>query len=451
MAAAWVWSGNEATLAKSDDMFDKWMESVEGIAKAIGCLQTKVPQCPGEPGDMIEFRRGRYSHWAINAGNNEVIHLIGDGWGSFTSATIGTMIPQVRYESFAVVDQDAKSGKGKKLKGSIVRVNNTSRDYLPKALPPQAIVERALSQVGEKGYHLMYNNCEHFTTWSRHGKGHSKQVLKGTFHKPKPSGGTREEVDSQLGYLRNADRHTWAVVMTGKEWYPTGVEKWQLWTEFPIHKLEDWQKKGERISVVGNTSKKWFISLRSRSLTDDKHPRVKLFGRGLHPKDTIKKFEKWISQRPGKGQILTKVGCHGGILAAVAEKKQRDERGQLYTCQGEFNTSVIQQAWREGRKVLAIAYFNSWWIVVTSTHRVQGKQVGMLDNRFPEQMIRKYWDEGYRIQAMAAGPQWVIIMLKTENSAQMKQSYRLSQDEFPREFVQDNWHQEMVITAVTGN
>lgn len=136
MAAAGVWPGNEATLAQSDDMFDKLMESVEGVAKAIGCLQTKVPQCPGEPGDMIEFRRGRYSHWAINAGNNEVIHLIGDGWGSFTSATIGTMIPQVRYESFAVVDQDAKSGKGKKLKGSIVRVNNTSRDYLPKALPP---------------------------------------------------------------------------------------------------------------------------------------------------------------------------------------------------------------------------------------------------------------------------------------------------------------------------
>lgn len=281
--------------------------------------------------------------------------------------------------------------------------------------------------------------------------GHSKQVLKGTFHKPKPSGGTREEVDSQLGYLRNADRHTWAVVMTGKEWYPTGVEKWQLWTEFPIHKLEYWQKKGERISVVGNTSKKWFISLRSRSLTDDKHPRVKLFGRGLHPKDTIKKFDKWTSQRPGKGQILTKVGCHGGILAAVAEKKQRDERGQPCIFQGKFKTSVIQKAWREDKNVLAITYFNSWWIIMTSTHRVQGQQAYIVDNQFPEKKIGKYWDDGFRIQAMAAGPQWVIIMLRTENSAQMKQSYRLSQDEFPREFVQDKWDQEMVITAVTGN
>lgn len=446
-----MWPGNESTVVQSEDMFDMWMESVEGVAKAFGYLQTKgSSECPGEPGDMIEFRRGKYSHWAINAGNNEVIHLIGDGWESFTSATFGTKKPQVRYESFAVVERDAKSGKGKKLEGSVVRVNNTSRDHLPKALPPQAIVERALSQVGEKGYHLLVNNCEHFATWSRYGRGHSKQTL--LFYQPRPSGGTREEVDGQLGYLRNADRHTWAVVMTSEEWHPTDDKEWQLWTEFPMHKFQNRQsKKGKRISVVGTTSKQWFLSWGRRSSTAKERQKVELFGRGLHPKDTIQEFYKSTSQYPKNGRILTKVGCHGGILVAVAQKKQRDERGQLYIHQGKFDTSVIQQAWWEDRNVLAITYFNSWWIIMTSTHRIQGQQAYIVDNQFPEKKIRKYWDDGFCIQAMAAGPQWVIIMLKTANSARMEQSYRLSQDEFPREFVQDNWDQEMVITAVTGN
>ena len=62
----------------------------------FGWPQTKESKCPGEPGDMIEFRRGSYSHWGINVGNNEVIHLIGDEWGSLTSAIFGTMLPQVR-------------------------------------------------------------------------------------------------------------------------------------------------------------------------------------------------------------------------------------------------------------------------------------------------------------------------------------------------------------------
>jgi len=355
------------------------------------------------------------------------------------------MIPQVHYESFTVVEQDAKSGKGKKLGGSVVRVNNTSRDHLPEALPPQAIVERALSQVGEKGYHLLYNNCEHFATWSRHGRGHSKQSL--LFYQPIPSGGTRAEVDGQLEYLRNAERYTWVVVMTSEEWHPTDDKGWRLRTEFPMHKFQ--RKKGRLISVLGTTSKKWFLSWRRRSsIAKERRQKVQLFGRGCHPKDTILEFYKSTTSHGG---ILTKVGSHGGILVAVTEKKKRGERGQLYIYQGNFNASLIKHACWEDRKVLAIAYFNSWWIIMTSTHRVQGQQAYIVDNQFPEKKIRKYWDKGYCIQAMVAGPEWVIIMLKTENSAQMKQSLRRSQNAFPQEFVQDKWDQEMVITAVTGN
>lgn len=411
----------------------------------FGWPQTKESKCPGEPGDMIEFRRGSYSHWGINVGNNEVIHLIGDEWGSLTSAIFGTMLPQVRYESFTDVDQDTKSGKVKKLKGSVFCVNNTSHDYLPKALPPQAIVERALSQVGEKGYHLLYNNCEHFATWSRHGKGHSKQSL--LFYQPIPSGGTRKKVDSRLEYLRSAERHTWVIVMTSKKWHPTDDTRRQLKSEFPMHKLQDRWREGESISILGTTSKQWFLSWR---LDDGEFQTVKVFGRGLHPKDTIKELVKWVTQRFGKGQIVTKVGCHGGILVAVAEEGHRDEEGRIYCYQGEFNTSYIEQQWRKDRMVHVIAYFNSWWIMITSTHQTRGEQAYIVDNQFPEKKIRKCWDDGFCIQAMAAGPQWVIIMLKTKNSARIEQCYKMSQ-EFPDDFVQSKWEKDMVITTVTGN
>lgn len=40
----------------------------------------------------------------------------------------------------------------------------------------EVVVQRALSRVGETGYHLLWNNCEHFATWCKTGHEHSTQV-----------------------------------------------------------------------------------------------------------------------------------------------------------------------------------------------------------------------------------------------------------------------------------
>ena len=236
--------------------------------------------------------------------------------------------------------------------------------------------------------------------------------------------------------------------MTDQKWHSTDDKRRQLKIEFPMNKLQDGWRAGESISVLGTTSKQWLLSWR---VNDGERQTVKLFGKGLHPKDTIQEFMKWVTQCHKNNQIFTKIGCHGGILVAVAERRHINEEDMLYYYQGKFNTSAIQQEWRESRNVHAIAYFNSWWIMMTSTHRARGQQAYILDKRFPEQDIKKLWDLGFRIQAVAGGTQWVVIMLKTENSAQMEQSYRYSQDEFPRAFVQNEWDKDMVITTVTGN
>ena len=41
---------------------------------------------------------------------------------------------------------------------------------------PDVVVERAKSRLGEQDYNLLFNNCEHFTSWCKTGINDSKQV-----------------------------------------------------------------------------------------------------------------------------------------------------------------------------------------------------------------------------------------------------------------------------------
>jgi len=41
-----------------------------------------------------------------------------------------------------------------------------------------AIIRRAMSRIGEKEYHIIFNNCEHFKNWVLYGESKSHQVKK---------------------------------------------------------------------------------------------------------------------------------------------------------------------------------------------------------------------------------------------------------------------------------
>ena len=45
-----------------------------------------------------------------------------------------------------------------------------------KCLPPEFVVIRAYSRLGETEYHLICNNCEHFASWCKTGNHVSEQV-----------------------------------------------------------------------------------------------------------------------------------------------------------------------------------------------------------------------------------------------------------------------------------
>lgn len=105
-------------------------------------------------GDHFYVRRrrrfSRYSHHGIDCGDGTVIHYAGEP---------GTVrrVERTSIESFA--------------EGSRVLVRPYRR-----RLPVEEVVANAESRLGAGGYHLVWNNCEHFATWSSKGSAASKQV-----------------------------------------------------------------------------------------------------------------------------------------------------------------------------------------------------------------------------------------------------------------------------------
>ncbi len=101
-------------------------------------------------GDHVYVRRGHYTHHGIDCGDGTVIHYVGDR---------GTLrrVERTPWESFA--------------DGSKIHI----RRYRDR-LPAEEVVRNAESRLGDGGYHLVTNNCEHFATWSSTGSAASSQV-----------------------------------------------------------------------------------------------------------------------------------------------------------------------------------------------------------------------------------------------------------------------------------
>lgn len=105
-------------------------------------------------GDHIYVSRmGLYTHHGIDAGDGTVIHFTGEPGQSKVNAGIA----RTSLEDF--------------LKGGELRLRPYGRRD-----DPETTIRRAESRVGDTGYHLVTNNCEHFATWCCTGRTVSEQV-----------------------------------------------------------------------------------------------------------------------------------------------------------------------------------------------------------------------------------------------------------------------------------
>ncbi|XP_019624198.1 PREDICTED: uncharacterized protein LOC109469882 [Branchiostoma belcheri] len=108
-------------------------------------------------GDLLEFHRLGYAHWAVYVGNGRVIHRTEDKGGK-----AGVM---VREDDFWDVEENDR-----------VTINN-GMDKITDPLPGGKVVKRARSKLGETGYNMMFKNCEHFVRWCRYGVKFSGQAM----------------------------------------------------------------------------------------------------------------------------------------------------------------------------------------------------------------------------------------------------------------------------------
>ncbi|BAZ42752.1 hypothetical protein NIES4101_87220 [Calothrix sp. NIES-4101] len=88
----------------------------------------------------------KFTHHGIYIGDNRVIHY----W-------------------------DGKIRRSKIYKDKWLRRSIHIKKY-KKCYDSERVIKRAKKRLGEKKYHLIFNNCEHFAYWCKTGKHKSKQV-----------------------------------------------------------------------------------------------------------------------------------------------------------------------------------------------------------------------------------------------------------------------------------
>jgi hypothetical protein len=131
----------------------------------------------GEPksGDMIRVKAGTIHHYGVFVSDSEVIQF-----GLAPNAR-----PELKDSDIEVLATDIDTF----LAGQFLEVAEFDRKEKKTHPTPEEAVAKARARMGEKGYHILYNNCEHFAYECVSGKHYSEQVdgvremIKGLFGK----------------------------------------------------------------------------------------------------------------------------------------------------------------------------------------------------------------------------------------------------------------------------
>ncbi len=113
-----------------------------------------------EYGDQIRVNRGFYFHHGIYESDDVVYHFASPIGSEISPET--AVVHRTTLENFS--------------KGSPVEVREYSEEELLNKRKPDEIIEYAKAHIGERGYNIVSNNCEHFSNRCAFGKSDSDQV-----------------------------------------------------------------------------------------------------------------------------------------------------------------------------------------------------------------------------------------------------------------------------------
>ncbi|KPP56421.1 protein FAM84B-like [Scleropages formosus] len=124
-----------AVYYKDECVYERSARSADAGTRSAESLLTRC-----RPGDLLEFvGAGQYPHWAVYVGDLRVVHL---------------HRAEVKMSFLA----DASQGRRGRVANELYRF---------RALSPDAVVQRALEQVGLKERALSWRNSECFAAWCR--------------------------------------------------------------------------------------------------------------------------------------------------------------------------------------------------------------------------------------------------------------------------------------------
>lgn len=186
----------------------------------------KTPQ----KGDHIRVQRmnGLYAHHGIYVSDEEVIHFTGKDDDSI----LDWSKPEVIQTDLAYF-----------LKGGILEVKEYTDEEFADLYSPEQIVTYARACLGDKGYNLIFNNCEHFANVCTLGRFRSHQVEK-VFTKRKENDfmGIWSTIKSWFGGSSSGSRTT-----TNYNYEPDKVKIAQIEAEAKIRLAE---METERVELI---------------------------------------------------------------------------------------------------------------------------------------------------------------------------------------------------------
>ena len=136
-------------------------------------------------GDVIKVNRGLYSHYGIYVKNsNTVIHYTGEnGPDDFHGIVRETSLEEFLNgaENFSVCKfpqtfQNIIMNKNRGKLFNFVQLFRLIKFQDYHLYSGDETIKRARSKLGQGGYNLAFNNCEHFAVWCKTGVRDSSQV-----------------------------------------------------------------------------------------------------------------------------------------------------------------------------------------------------------------------------------------------------------------------------------
>ena len=117
-------------------------------------------------GDLVEFDKIVYKHWAVYVGGNKIVHY----------NKVGEVVEILHEDIDSYINNRFvlfRRAKKKKM-GIINRLVHESTIFSGKE-----VAERALNKVGMTSYNLLFKNCEHFAKWCKYDVPMSEQIENG--------------------------------------------------------------------------------------------------------------------------------------------------------------------------------------------------------------------------------------------------------------------------------